>query len=78
MCAMPELGQSVSDIIDYPLTLRWMAELLYPDRMTGSFRAQLRRAYEDVYGYIPSDKEIDAILRTDVNSASIGYTRFSR
>lgn len=61
-----------------PLWVRWMAEVLHPDRMQPKLRAMLRAHFVKWFGYRLSDAEIDAQLHIDENGHQPGYTRFLR
>jgi iron complex transport system substrate-binding protein len=64
------------ELVNSPLLLRWMAELLHPDQMPHALRQEYRATYHEVYGYDLSDEEIDAAIFVKDNLASSGYARF--
>ncbi len=72
----PVAGSRFSGLVEFPLRLRWMAELMY----TGSLRSELRGdfagTYQDTYGYALNDEEISSALFMEDNLASAGYERF--
>lgn len=45
-----------------PLTWMWLANLLHPDVFRYDLRAEMRRAYGVLYGYTPTDADLDGIL----------------
>jgi iron complex transport system substrate-binding protein len=64
--------------VEEPLLQLWMAELLYPNEMTKTFRKEFKAAYQEVYHYSLSDDEIDRNIFLDANRLSAGYDRFMR
>jgi iron complex transport system substrate-binding protein len=64
------------ELVNSPLLLRWMAELLHPEQMPHTLRQEFRAAYREVYGYDLSEEEIDAAIFMKDNRASSGYARF--
>jgi iron complex transport system substrate-binding protein len=60
-----------------PLTWMWLANLLHPDRFAFDVRAEVREWYPKLYGRIPTEAQIDAILQMDMNMASAGYEVFA-
>ena len=76
--AEPIGGSRLSGLVELPLKVRWMAELLYPNQMPSRLREDFRKTYCDVYGYRLDDSALDKALRLTENSASGGYERFSK
>lgn len=70
-------GGSLMGLTYQPVSVRWMAEIVYPERLKPKVRQQLRDLYSPRFGYHMSDAEIDADLHLDVNSGSAGYSRFA-
>lgn len=66
------------DIDHLPLSYRWLAEIVHPDRLVPRVRESLREHYREAYQYSLSDDEIDELLSVEQNSESAGYTRFMR
>lgn len=62
-----------------PLTWRWLAGLLHPDRFPRQdLRARVVETYRTLYGREVDHATIDAILRLDLNSATPGYDVYAR
>ena len=59
-----------------PLMWQWAAELYHPERTGHTLRAAMKEKIRYLYGYDVSEKQIDAALRLDMNSASVGYDVF--
>jgi ABC-type Fe3+-hydroxamate transport system substrate-binding protein len=70
-------GGGLQGLTYMPVTVRWMAEIVYPHRLKPEVRGQLRELYFPRFGYRMSDAEIDADLHLDVNAGSDGYARFA-
>jgi iron complex transport system substrate-binding protein len=74
----PSGGTRMEGLVEEPLLLEWMAEILHPDTMPRNYRDKLRATYAFAYGVTLSDDAIDANLRMDENTGSAGYERFAR
>ncbi|AWT27397.1 Fe(3+)-citrate-binding protein YfmC [Corynebacterium provencense] len=59
-----------------PLYWQWLNEVLYPDPDT-DLRDRMKSAFSDLYNYDISDREIDDVLRFDVNTGSADYDQFA-
>jgi len=59
-----------------PLYWQWLNEVLYPDTDT-DLRDRMKSAFSDLYNYDISDREIDDVLRFDVNTGSADYDQFA-
>jgi iron complex transport system substrate-binding protein len=59
-----------------PLWVRWMAEIVYPDRLKPKLRTKLREHFEKEFGYRLTEEQIDAQLRVNENQDQPGYARF--
>ncbi|HEY0296484.1 MAG TPA: ABC transporter substrate-binding protein [Bordetella sp.] len=59
-----------------PLYWQWLSVMLHPDKFDWPLRALIAQAYPRLYGYTPSEQDIDAVLRTAMNDGSAGYERF--
>ncbi len=70
-------GARMDGAIEWPLLLRWYAELLYPRELDMKFRSDFKRAYDETYGIAVSDGELDDILFLAENSLSANYSRFA-
>ncbi|MEJ1960983.1 MAG: ABC transporter substrate-binding protein [Gammaproteobacteria bacterium] len=71
-------GGGLPSLTDAPVLVRWMDEIVYPDRLAPATRQRLRDRYVPRFGYRMSDAEIDADLHVDVNLGSAGYDRFTQ
>lgn len=60
-----------------PFTWMWLSELLHPDRVDFPIRAEIKTRYRSLYGQVPTDAQIDDILRMTMNGDSAGYQRFA-
>jgi iron complex transport system substrate-binding protein len=60
-----------------PLTWMWLAELLYPDTFRYDLRREIRRRYQEIYDYAPSEADINDILRMTMNGGARHYERFA-
>lgn len=58
-----------------PLLLTWLANLLYPSRPPLALRAEMRAAYQSLFGYRASDTELDRALQASQNGSSAYYDR---
>jgi iron complex transport system substrate-binding protein len=70
-------GGGLMGLTYQPVSVRWMAEIVYPHKLKPQVREQLRELYFPRFGYRMSDAEIDADLHLDVNAGSDGYARFA-
>lgn len=59
-----------------PLYWKWLAMQLHPRRFDWPLRAEIARAYGQLYGYAPTPADIDAVLQLDANREAAGYARF--
>jgi ABC-type Fe3+-hydroxamate transport system substrate-binding protein len=73
-----DLNGYTYDMDGTPLTLRWMAELAYPDRLQPTLRDRVRVHYQESYGYRLSEDEIDGLLNIELNRGTTRYARFMR
>lgn len=63
-----------------PLAWRWLLSIIHPMSATKTnLRDEITRSYKTLYGYTPSDRDIDHILRIDENGESRYYReKFSK
>ncbi|MGD1886893.1 MAG: ABC transporter substrate-binding protein [Cohaesibacteraceae bacterium] len=61
-----------------PLTWAWAASLLHPEQFNVDIRSQIEERYALLYGQVPSEDQIDGILRMARNGGSANYDRFAR
>jgi hypothetical protein len=71
-------GGGLLGLILQPISVRWMAEIVHPDRLKPRVRDVMRETYLREFNYFLTDAEIDAELHLDVNQGSSGYVRFIR
>ncbi len=74
----PSDGTRMDALVEWPLLLRWYAELLYSCELGRTFRDDFTRAYSQIYGITTSDDELNTILFMNENSLSANYWRFTR
>ena len=74
----PSGAARMDGIVEWPLLLRWCAELLYPTKLGSNFRDDFRHAYAKTFGVLVSDKDLDDMLFLRENSMSADYSRFAR
>lgn len=56
-----------------PLYWQWLSQLLHPTRFHWPLRDHIAQAYVQLYGYTPDAREIDTVLRTQLNEKAAGY-----
>ncbi len=71
-------GAGMEGLVEEPLMLQWLAEIVHPDLAPPRFRHDIKAAYATVYGVTLSDDAIDATLRLDENAGAAGFERFRR
>jgi iron complex transport system substrate-binding protein len=59
-----------------PLMWKWLAMTFHPDRFSWDLREEIRTNYKWIYGKVPTDEQLDAILRMEMNVGSDGYSKF--
>jgi len=67
----------LSYLVDYPLSCRWLAELLHPDRISPGLRDTIKHSYSKNLNYCLSDSDLDSLLAVAENKHSAGYERFN-
>jgi len=60
-----------------PLMWMWLAEVLHPDLADYPLRAEIAEAYEWIYGQVPTESQIDGVLRMQANAQARGYQVFA-
>ncbi|WP_439562465.1 ABC transporter substrate-binding protein [Roseinatronobacter sp.] len=60
-----------------PLTWMWTANLLHPDLFDYDLRAEMRTAYQVLYGHDLTDADIDEILWMDMQGGQANYAQFA-
>jgi iron complex transport system substrate-binding protein len=71
-------GAFQGELVDEPLMMEWLLEILRPTRVRPMLRSMLRQTYCQVYGYRLSEDQIDQALLLDANGSSAGYERLDR
>lgn len=74
----PTGGARMEGLIEDPLMLQWLAEVIHPETAPRRFRQDLKTAYAEVYGVALSDEAIDQTLHFDENAGASGFDRFRR
>ncbi len=59
-----------------PLMWKWLAMTFHPDRFSWDLREEIRTNYKWIYGKVPTDDQLDGILRMEMNAGSEGYSKF--
>ena len=59
-----------------PLMWKWMTMVNHPSRFNWDIREEIRSNYKWIYGKVPSDPQLDSILRLDLNGDSSSYEIF--
>lgn len=59
-----------------PLMWKWLTQIAFPGGQDTDLRGQIVSDYQFLYGYRPSNAEIDKILWTDANGESSNYRQF--
>ncbi|WP_003613837.1 ABC transporter substrate-binding protein [Methylosinus trichosporium] len=72
----PHGGMRMEGLVEEPIMLQWMSEVIYPEWIERRFRMKLRQAYADVYGFGLTDDAIDEALVLQENAGSADYSRF--
>ncbi len=61
-----------------PLMWKWLAMVFHPDMFSYDLRAEIAANYEWIYGKVPTEEQIDGILRIGMNADAAGYSVFTR
>ena len=59
-----------------PLSWMWLANLLHPDIFSYDLRAEMKKAYQTLYGYELTDADIDGILWIGMQGDTENYAQF--
>lgn len=59
-----------------PLTWMWLANLLHPQVFQYDLRAEMKDAYQKLYGYDLTEQDIDDILRLNTQGETANYAQF--
>jgi len=61
-----------------PLMWRWLSDVAFlPDSGTSDLRSRIVSTYRFLYGYTPTEAQLDSILRTGINASSANYRQFN-
>lgn len=60
------------------LGLEWFTRTAHPTLLEGSLRDNIKKAYPLLYSHVPSEKQIDKILRVEMNKSSLNYSLISK
>jgi len=74
--AMPIGVSRIEGLVEYPMVIRWMKDVVYPSKNGISFRDYILSKFRDAYGYEMTDQDIDAFLRMKENASSANYDQF--
>ncbi len=74
----PTGGAHMAGLVEDPLMLQWLAEVVHPDVAPRRFRQDVKATYAAVYGADLSDDAIDGTLHLDENADAAGFDRFGR
>ena len=61
-----------------PFTWMWLANLAHPDLFHFDLRTEVKSGFERLYNYTPTDEEIDAVLKLELNKGAANYEQFAR
>ncbi len=59
-----------------PLMWKWLAMVIHPDKFSWDIREEIRSNYKWIYGKVPTDKQLDSILRMEMNKDAAFYENF--
>ncbi|PIE55550.1 MAG: ABC transporter substrate-binding protein [Dethiosulfovibrio peptidovorans] len=61
-----------------PLAWKWLSMVFHPDRFHWNLRGEIAEKHKFLYNHIPSDDDLDMVLRMDINGDSAGYAIFNK
>lgn len=61
-----------------PLYWLWLGQVLHPQVFHWPMRELIGQAYRQLYGYAPSQQDLDEVLHVELNRKAQAYERFSR
>ncbi|MGO1164499.1 ABC transporter substrate-binding protein [Brucella sp. C7-11G] len=61
-----------------PFTWMWLANLAHPDIFHFDLRREMKAGFERLYNYTPTEEDIDAVLKFDLNAGAANYEQFVR
>lgn len=59
-----------------PLYWKWLAMLFHPHKLYWPLRQEIKQQYAFIYGYTPTERQIDGILQTGLNNSAAHYSMF--
>ena len=60
-----------------PLMWKWLTTVFHPGVFDWDLRAEIGEAYEWIYGRVPTEEQIDGILRLEMNASAADYAVFA-
>ncbi|MDR3436089.1 ABC transporter substrate-binding protein [Telmatospirillum sp.] len=72
------IASGLGGIIESPLEVRWLAELLHPDRLAPRLRGLMAETYRGNLQFSPSEDQLDHALAIEENRGMARYQRFAR
>ena len=60
---------------EFALGWEWFTRTVHPDLLEGSIRESIKTAYPMLYGKVPTDAQIDQILRVEMNKGALNYAK---
>ena len=73
----PGVSGYMSDLIELPIYMRWLAEILHPLDLPPQTRALAKVIYREELGVEPTDEELDDALAMPANTSSAFIERMS-
>ena len=61
-----------------PLMWKWLAMVFHPDLFSYDLRVEIAENYKWIYGKVPTQDQIDGILRLEMNADAAGYSVFAQ
>lgn len=61
-----------------PLYWQWLSQILHPDKFDWPMRELVTKAYIQLYGYTPSQQDMDDLFHMTLNKKASGYERFAK
>ncbi|OBS50900.1 hypothetical protein A8B73_19180 [Methylosinus sp. 3S-1] len=74
----PMGGARMEGLLEEPLMLQWLVEILYPEKMAPKMREKFSRAYEEAFGVALSEAALDEALSLEENARARDGERFAR
>jgi iron complex transport system substrate-binding protein len=75
---MPNGASRMTGPVEEPLLFYWMSQLLHPEAMPiVSFRQLVKDTYSEIFGYMPTEADVDYVLSIHENQFSAYYDKFA-